>query len=329
MSYSTFPVSCLRGTARRGVALLLVLGLVALLGVLTTLLVQQLKVRLIETARREMRSELREAALAGLAAKLAEIAEYRAAEGAVYGPGQGLGGVPENALRYGRERGFEFRMSIRDESAYLPINPQDVAALAKLFRYLEIPDEASVRLSGALADWVDPDDAARLNGAERESYPEGAGPANAPIGHLDELLTVAGFAEWFADGDGLPNERFSRLAALVSVHGENPRPNINGAGLAVMSFLADEVGADGVRLLEARKQSPRGVFRREGELALAGAPGALASRIAFSASLLRIQVLAARGEVTGGVEAFVRIRPSGLQVESLVDSTEDANGATE
>lgn len=309
-----------RSNRRAGVALLLVLGLIALLGVLTTLVTEQLKLRLIESVRREQRAELKEAALAGLAAKLAQIAEYGVAQGVVFGPGQGWGDFPQDARGYACERGIELQIGVRDESGCLPLNTTDVAGLAKLFRYLEIPEEASLRLAGALADWVDPDDAVRDNGAEKESYPEGAGPANRAINHPDEILRIAGFAEWFVDKDGLPNERFFRLIPLVSVHSENAWPNINGAGPAVLDFLASEVGIDGTQLMQAR--SERGVFRRPSELVLAGVPESMGGLVSFTSTVLHVKVIASRGDAAGGVDALVRIRYGSLHIESLVEAME-------
>ncbi len=66
---------------------------------------------------------------------------------------------------------------------------------SRLLRVLGLKFEESEALADALADWIDPDDLRRLNGAERAEYLkqeiQGA-PANRPFGSVEEMRAVIG-----------------------------------------------------------------------------------------------------------------------------------------
>ncbi len=78
------------------------------------------------------------------------------------------------------------------------INEDQQEDCAQLLRRLGLDFVEARALADALADWVDPDDLRRLNGAERAEYTkagfEGA-PSNRPFASVDEMSSVLGMTQ--------------------------------------------------------------------------------------------------------------------------------------
>ena len=88
------------------------------------------------------------------------------------------------------------------------------------------PDDVN-RLTDAILDWRDPDDAKRLNGAEAADY-RSAGrnyiPANAYFETIEELQRVL----------GMTPEIYAKIADLITVHSRQPGIDPAGASRAVL-----------------------------------------------------------------------------------------------
>jgi DNA uptake protein ComE-like DNA-binding protein len=94
----------------------------------------------------------------------------------------------------GRYAGVRF--GLEDEAAKLNLNVllAEGAEDQAQFRLLALPG-MTPQIADAILDWLDPDDAPRPFGAERESYAQfdpPYEPRNGPIASLDELLLVRG-----------------------------------------------------------------------------------------------------------------------------------------
>jgi DNA uptake protein ComE-like DNA-binding protein len=88
------------------------------------------------------------------------------------------------------------RFGLENESAKLNLNVLLVpgAEDQALNRLLALP-AMTPEIADAILDWIDPDDAPRLNGAEAEVYAQltpAYAPRNGPIADFDELLLVRG-----------------------------------------------------------------------------------------------------------------------------------------
>lgn len=88
------------------------------------------------------------------------------------------------------------RYGLENESAKLNVNTllAPGAEGEAINRLLALPGMTQ-EIAEAILDWLDPDDAARLNGAESDYYSSlepGYAPRNGPIADLDELLLIRG-----------------------------------------------------------------------------------------------------------------------------------------
>lgn len=156
--------------------------------------------------------------------------------------------------KVGTDSGFD--VVINYEGARIPINlvtdERLREAVYELFmRWGLNGDEASIA-SESLADWVDRNEEARANGAEKEYY-EGLGvydlPRNTGFTHTDEMLLVRGMGvvdrlkpdwrEYFSVyGDGTIDLRTAFKETLIAISG--------AAEKDVDSFILKRDGADGI-----------------------------------------------------------------------------------
>lgn len=308
---------------RTGAALLVVLGFVVLLSMLTIGILKNAQREILWQAEGHARPQLEIAACTALESALAVIANFQNIDGAVYAPQQGW----DNALSLA---GFEFvaaenawsfdektliTVSFFDESSRFPLNKLSESELENLFIALGISTSDSENLSACLADWIDADDNARVNGAEIDDY-ESLGsecvPPNRELNDLRELRHVKYFRELFFDDNGYPNALFRRLEEAVSLVASAGKPNINTASDAALNVLCYETDADENALTEYRE--PRnnfaaGIFRNANELSRTGAE-ALANKVSFSVRTLRITATARRGAASFVLETIAEVSAS-------------------
>ena len=94
--------------------------------------------------------------------------------------------------------GAKVLIRIADESARIDINTASGPLMKGLFLSAGLADEEAATLADAIMDWRDPDDLRHPHGAEKEDYAAaglGYGPANARFETLDELQQVLGMSE--------------------------------------------------------------------------------------------------------------------------------------
>ncbi len=99
-------------------------------------------------------------------------------------------------LRRKFDDGGSYRVSLSTEESRLNANElvklNHSAVMKRLFRGWGISESDAAAIADAIKDWVDADDLASLNGAERGAYPNPALPFNRPFRSLDELALVRG-----------------------------------------------------------------------------------------------------------------------------------------
>ncbi|MCC6194308.1 MAG: general secretion pathway protein GspK [Burkholderiales bacterium] len=139
-----------------------------------------------------------------------------------------------------------------DESARIDLNAAPEALLRGLLENVGGADpEASRRIADAIADWRDPDDLKRPNGAEEADY-RAAGqkykPANAPFETVSELARVL----------GVTPALYARIADSLTVQSRQPGINAQLAPrdvlLALPGATPEMVDTYLAQREEARKQ---------------------------------------------------------------------------
>lgn len=107
--------------------------------------------------------------------------------------------VEEEGEAFEEERELEFgdvSVRIHDESAAINLNAANQAQLIKVLEQSGVEDSEAEEIADAILDWLDPDDAHRINGAEDDYYEdEGYEAKNGPFSTVEELLLVKGMDE--------------------------------------------------------------------------------------------------------------------------------------
>lgn len=136
----------------------------------------------------------------------------------------------------------EVRVKVEDEEGRININYASETLLRRLFHYSGVDKEKENELIDSLKDWIDPDDAHRLNGAEDEYYePLGYSTKNDRIDTIEELNLIKGFSRGILYGD----EEHKGISSMITTFGTGGL-NINTASRELMSLLGlSEIEIDG------------------------------------------------------------------------------------
>lgn len=227
-------------SGRRGSILLMVLVLVVVVSFALTLFIEKAEVEIMSEGYYMKREQLRKDAWSMLEVTVAALADVKAIDTALYSPTQGWADPLDYAGIAPRD-GLEVEIEFIDESGKVNLNTLDEESLILLFDELGFDLDISMRLSGVLLDWIDEDDATRIEGAESREYSAlglEAHPANQPLKSLDELRYLFGFRELFFDENGLPLPVFEQLSRAVTVY-EVGSLNVNSASATALRAIAD------------------------------------------------------------------------------------------
>lgn len=174
------------GRCERGIALILVLWVIALLAVIAGSFVYGARSTALTAGNLVSISKARALADAGAHRGLYELA--KPANDAERWKADG--GTHVFSLDEG-----EIRLVMRDESAKIDLNTASDALLKGLLLSVGLDEEGANKLLDAILDWRDADDLTRPQGAERDQY-EAMGmpyiPSNAPFRTVTELQSVIG-----------------------------------------------------------------------------------------------------------------------------------------
>jgi general secretion pathway protein K len=166
---------------RRGFALLVVLWTLVLLGLLVA--------HLTATGRSEARIAENYAANAQAEAQ-ADGAVFESAFRVINNDWASDGSVHELRLAHG-----VVALKVLSETGKINPNIATPELLASLLRVVGLPQDQANSLAAAIADWREPTDQPRPNGAKAPQYRDAGldhGPPNAPFETLDELGRVLG-----------------------------------------------------------------------------------------------------------------------------------------
>jgi general secretion pathway protein K len=109
-------------------------------------------------------------------------------------------------------------VSAVDEAARIDLNVAPDTLLKSMMMAQGIEDDRAAHLAEAIADWRDPDDFKRPNGAEEADYRAAGlkyGPSNGPFETVAELGRVLGMSA----------DLYQRLAPVVTVYSRQPGIN--------------------------------------------------------------------------------------------------------
>jgi general secretion pathway protein K len=137
--------------------------------------------------------------------------------------------LPDGQMRTMPVQGGTLQVTIVDESGKIDLNTASDSLLKGLFLSAGVPEVQASALLEAVLDWRDSDRLKRLNGAEEEDY-RAAGkkyvPADAPFLAVNEFRRVL----------GVTDELYSKLSPVVTVY--SGLPGLNTAAASREAIMA-------------------------------------------------------------------------------------------
>jgi general secretion pathway protein K len=177
--------------AQRGIALLVVLGLVIFLSLIALPFSESQRLSTQMTANALMVAKLQAAADGAVHRMLFELARPRAADATVALTQWKANGMTRELS----ENGFQMTVSARNEAAKIDLNFAAEALLKSVFVNAGVSDEDAQSIVAAIKDWTDADNLKRPNGAEADDY-RTAGKKTVPSNDffiaIEELQNVMG-----------------------------------------------------------------------------------------------------------------------------------------
>jgi general secretion pathway protein K len=242
------------GSRRRGVALVTVLWVLALLALIAASFATSTRTE-IDLARNQVESAKAEA--------LAEAGVYQAIVGLIAEGGAEPWRVDGSIYAWHFATG-EIRVAIRDEGGKIDLNTGREDILRGLFRVIDLGLQDGDALVDAILDFRDADSLRRVSGAEDSDY-EAAGlehdAKDAPFEIVEELQQVYGMSRAI----------YEQVAPYFTVYSRKPAPDPKVASGLVLEAVSgqlvakedEDVGGDG---LEPGEISPEEVSDTPGVL---------------------------------------------------------------
>ena len=195
----------------RGVALVAVLGFLAVMSLLTLSVVGAARTSVSGATRHIARVQAQAAIESGINLAVTQLIAARSLAPQVLSTPQ--------QFEIG---GYRVSVTARPESSKIDLNFAEVALLMGMFRAAGAdPDQASA-LASAVMDWRDADDLVHVNGAEAKDYAAaglGYGPANRLFESVEELRLVL----------GVTPQIFNCLRQDVTVHAQRAEVDLASA----------------------------------------------------------------------------------------------------
>ena len=274
-------------TGNRGVALLLVLWALVLLGTLAL------------GFSWSMRTE-------AMAARngIDETRAYFQARTGVNRAVMLLASLPaDNVLRgaiNGEDGDASYEVRVESESGKVDVNLVGEEVLLEILKKGGLPEEEAASVRDAILDWRDVDDVARPRGAERAEYaqmPEPVVPRNGKIRGIGELLYVKGVTKEFYE---------AFLSRVFTTHGNSAQVSFLRAPEIVLRSLPGVSAEAADRILAGRRgETPVSV----GDLAAMAGEGLLTARglaLLSGGSSSNVYTITATGKAGGDVLRIVR-----------------------
>lgn len=230
----------LRVAPVRGIALVLVLWVIALLVIVLGGFVVLARTENLQTRHLFDSARARYAAESGLAYAALELRRVN----------PDLRWVPDGRRYEFDFEGAKVEVEVIDESGKVDINGADEQILASLFRTLGVEEQRAAALADAVLDFRDADDLVRANGAEDNEYDAADlayGPPNRNFGTVEELQQVL----------GMDYELYRLMEPHITVYARTARPNAAFASAVVLQALPGITADLAAALVEQRRlQAP-------------------------------------------------------------------------
>lgn len=218
-----------RGNRRRGAALMLSLWALFLLSAMVITWTMDISSRLALSGKASRSLEAEAMACSG--AEIAMHPQMKPDSTAL------TGGFGKNQTYEARLTGEGGRLNI-NWVTQLNGNVENIQRVELLRKFLENKGydlEERDHMIDTLLDWVDPDNLARLNGAEEG---EGYSPPNRPLRRLDEMKKIKGWEEFTSSTDW---EADLTLDSQAGQPGQPAQPGQAGAGALNLAWASKDI----------------------------------------------------------------------------------------
>lgn len=292
---------------QRGSVILLVLGTILLVATLAAKFIAQTGTELVLAAKNSEQSTLRREAYSAMEVTLAVLADFVAADGALFDPSQGWA-HPLGLAGINPPEGMQVEVLFEDETGKLSLPTADAEALRKLFESCGLDARRARVAADALLGWSQKDHVPGRVGASEQVHAQGNFTIVAPkrpMRTFDEMASISELRELVCDAHGQPNEIWQRLTQATSLHSFS-RTNVNTAAPATLRALGwAEPQIAALDSARSAKGQFAGYAKADGEmLSLTGSP-ALAGQMGVKIEALRIKVTARSGGMTFRLDVVV------------------------
>jgi len=209
----------------------------------------------------------------------------------------------------GKDGDASYEVRIESESGKVNVNLVDGEILLGMLKKGGLPEEEAESVRDAILDWRDEDDVPRPRGAERAEYgrmTEPVLPRNGKIRGVGELMHVKGVTREF-------HEAF--LSRVFTVHGNSAQLNFLRAPEVVLRSLPGVSPEAADRIVAGRREEPpisaAGLASMVGEGLLTAQGLALLSGGSSSSAYTIIATGRAGNDVTRVVRCLVEVSGSG------------------
>ncbi|MCX8119134.1 MAG: type II secretion system protein GspK [Desulfobacterota bacterium] len=231
--------------------------------------------------------------------------------------------------------GGRAEVRIIGEDGKININTVSESLLRKILKNMGLEGDARDVVVDSILDWRDPDDFYRLNGAENDYYRGLAEPydcKNGPLDSLEELLLVRGVTAQLFHGLKRKDEEGQvekvGLKDLFSIYASGEQIDLNSAPSLVMRMVLGIPKEVSVGIVKAREERPienqQDLLRRVPEMApfIAEAARLIAYRPRTAYYTVESRARAQEGGPSRGLKAIVKIdarEKKGYKVVQWVD----------
>ena len=211
---------------QRGLALIMVLGLVIFLTLIALPFSESQRVSTQVTAN-TLGSATAQAAADGAVNRMVfELSRPRSADAQIALAQWKADGL----VHYWVENGLQLAVSAKSETAKIDLNFAAEPLLKNVFKSAGVSDEEADALVAAVKDWTDADNLKRPNGAEADDY-KTAGKQMLPTN--DFFLAI----EDLQNVMGMSPKLYNAVAPLLTVHGRSPGVDPQTASVAVLNLI--------------------------------------------------------------------------------------------
>ncbi len=150
----------------------------------------------------------------------------------------------------GEDGDASYGVRVESESGKVDVNLVNEEVLLEILKKGGLPEEAAEGVRDAILDWRDEDDVPRPRGAERAEYgrmTEPITPRNGKIRSVGELVFVAGVTKDFYEGF---------LSRVFTAHGNSARLNFLRAPEIVLRSLPGVSAEAAERIVAGRREEP-------------------------------------------------------------------------